>query len=421
MTFPQMRIALPQLASNVATMAKWCSANGVELWPHIKTTMCRPIVERQLAAGAAAVTVATADQAAVAASWGCRRILVANQMVNPIALQRIWRLDAEVMILVDSERGVVLAESAAREAGVITDVLIDIGRRGGRTGVRDGRAASTLAQRIRASRALRLVGVSAYEAVGPEATSREASALAVVDDHLRRAADVFVELVTMFETERPVFTAGGSTFPDRVVAAAAPVRAVPGAVVTLRSGCYIVHDHGLYQRVSPIAGLVPAVTVRAEVLSTPESGVVVVGAGKRDVPHDADLPTVLGAFDARATQRKRCRGTVAALYDHHAVVRLAEGNWPSGIWWTWGSRTPVGRLTAGRWWRSSTPTGGSSTSGRPTSSGPRAQSTEMRAQSAEMRAQSAEMRAQSAVSAGCRPRGGSGADPDRSASGSCCT
>ena len=73
---------------------------------------------------------------------------------------------------------------------------------------------------------------------------------------------------------------------------------------------------------SPIAGLAPAVTVRGEVISAPESGLVVVGAGKRDVPHDAGLPTVVGAWDARGTGRRECRGVVEGLYDHHMVLRL---------------------------------------------------------------------------------------------------
>src|SRR5690349_18027373 len=64
-------------------MAGWCEQRGVELCPHIKTTMTRPIVERQLAAGAWGVTVATVRQAGVALGWGLRRILIANEVVTP--------------------------------------------------------------------------------------------------------------------------------------------------------------------------------------------------------------------------------------------------------------------------------------------------------------------------------------------------
>ncbi|MFT4201454.1 MAG: amino acid deaminase, partial [Gordonia sp. (in: high G+C Gram-positive bacteria)] len=181
-----------------------------------------------------------------------------------------------------------------------------------------------LAQRVRAARTLRLVGVSAYEGVVP--ARRDDDVLRLVDEHCAAAVEVFIDLVAFFDTGTPVFTAGGSSFPDRVLAAIEPVRAVPGAVVALRSGCSAIHDHGMYARVSPIPGLAPAIAVRGEVLSAPEPGLVVVGAGKRDVPHDADTPTVIGAWDAKGRSRRTCVGVVGELYDHHTVLRVTDSD-----------------------------------------------------------------------------------------------
>ncbi len=346
-SYPQLRLSLPAVEANIAAMAHWCGAAKVHLWPHIKTTMCRPVVARQLAGGAQAVTVATLAQAIVAASWGCRKILIANEVVNPDALAQVCGLaaDAEVMLLLDSVSGLAAADNAARDAGVVLDVLIDVGRWGGRSGVRNEEDAIELAHRVRASRGLQLVGVSAYEGVGP--AQRDEETLRRVDDHCRLAAAVFVELVAYYGTGHPVFTAGGSAFPDRVVAALAPVRAVPGAVVALRSGCSVVHDHGMYQRVSPVGGLVPAVTVRGEVISAPEPSLVVVGVGKRDVPHDADLPTVLGAWDAKGRRHISCGGVVEALYDHHAVLQVTRAELVIGDLVDFGISHPCGAFD--RW------------------------------------------------------------------------
>ncbi|MFT4202122.1 alanine racemase, partial [Gordonia sp. (in: high G+C Gram-positive bacteria)] len=152
---PQLRLSLASLTSNIEATARWCADAGVELWPHIKTTMCRPIVERQLAAGASAVTVATPAQAATAAAWGCERILIANEVIGALPQVCAVADTTTVMVLVDSAAGVTAADAAARTAGVDLDVLIDVGRPGGRTGVRDGRQAVDLAQRVRAARTLR--------------------------------------------------------------------------------------------------------------------------------------------------------------------------------------------------------------------------------------------------------------------------
>ncbi|WFR70914.1 hypothetical protein P9209_15855 [Prescottella defluvii] len=68
-SLPQLQLSLPAVEHNVELMATWCRDRGVELCPHIKTTMTRPIVERQLRAGAWGVTVATAHQASIALEW----------------------------------------------------------------------------------------------------------------------------------------------------------------------------------------------------------------------------------------------------------------------------------------------------------------------------------------------------------------
>ncbi|QKT08586.1 alanine racemase [Gordonia sp. X0973] len=345
-SYPQLRLSLPRLESNLAAMAAWSGQAGVGHWPHIKTTMCQPIVSRQLAAGATGVTVATPAQAATAASWGCRRILIANEVVDAGELRRICRLtgDAQIMLLVDSAVGVAAADDAARETGVVLDILLDVGRPGGRSGVRDLAAAAEVAGLVHSARGLRLIGVSAYEGVVP--ASRDDQTLRLVDDHCALAVAAFVELVSGFETGAPVFTAGGSAFPDRVVAAVGPVRAVPGAQVIVRSGCYVVHDHGMYRRLCPVPGLAAAVTVRGEVLSVPEPGLLVVGAGKRDMPHDADLPSVIGAWDPHGRRGKVLSGSVEALYDHHAVLR-AEGDVTIGDLVDFGVSHPCGAFD--RW------------------------------------------------------------------------
>ncbi|WP_432829965.1 alanine racemase [Dactylosporangium sp. CA-092794] len=312
-TYPHMAVDMAAVEHNIAVMAAWCAERGVGLAPHVKTTMSEPIVRRQVAAGAAWLTVATVGQAGVVLSWGYRRVLIANEVVEPAALERLrgW-IDgeeaAEIVCLVDSAEGVERARRAFAASARGLGVMVDVGTAGGRTGVRDPRDARRLAELVHASTGLRLVGVAGYE--GVVAAARDDATLRAVDEHCRRTAGVFADLAELYETDAPVFSMGGSVFPDRVVAAR-PER----GTVLLRSGCYVTHDHGMYARVSPIPGLVPAITIRAVVLSAPEPGMVVLGAGKRELPHDAGLPVLLSAPGAEVT----------ALFDHHAVVTGAQG------------------------------------------------------------------------------------------------
>ena len=332
--YPQLRLDGDALENNIRVMAAWCRERGVELAPHVKTTMSAPIIERQLAAGAVGVTVATVDQVASALAWGHGRVLVANEIVDRFGLTRVrsWLEEdpgREIRCFVDSEAGVRAAGEVFDGGAVALEVLIDVGTPGGRTGVRSLDEGLLLAELVRATPGLRLVGVAGYEGVVPN--SRAEDTVAAVDRHCRLVRDVYLEAAKFFETAAPIYSMGGSAFPDRVVEFLPDRAQVPGTRIILRSGCYVTHDHGTYAAVSPVPGLIPAISVRAVVLSTPEEGMAVVGAGKRDLPYDAGLPTVLsartadGAEKTDGVEKKGAAAEVRNLFDHHAVLSGVTG------------------------------------------------------------------------------------------------
>ena len=327
--YPQLRLNRTALESNIRVMAAWCADRGVELAPQIKTTMSGPIIARQLGAGATGVTVATVDQAATALDWGHRNILVANEIVDRLGLDRVraW-LEQDsgrgIRCFVDSVPGI---EAAARifgaEAGPVLEVLIDVGTPEGRTGVRTVSEALAIADLIRAAPGLRLAGVAGYEGVVPN--RRDEATVAAVDRHCRLVRDVYLAAAPYFETPAPIYCMGGSAFPDRVVEFLPGADQVPGTRTVLRSGCYVTHDHGTYAGVSQVPGLTPAITVRAVVLSVPEAGMAVAGAGKRDLPYDAGLPVFLSARTPDGDGKPGATAVVRSLFDHHAVLTGVGG------------------------------------------------------------------------------------------------
>lgn len=326
--YPQLRLNSAALENNISVMAAWCRERGVELAPHVKTTMSAPIIERQMAAGAVGVTVATVDQVASALKWGHDRVLVANEIVDRFGLMRVrtWLGEdpaREIRCFVDSAAGVGAASEVFGGGPAALEVMIDVGTPGGRTGVRSLPEGLLLAGLVHAAPGLRLVGVAGYEGVVPN--SRAEATVTAVDRHCRLVRDVFLETAAFFETATPIFSMGGSAFPDRVVEFLPDAARVPGTRNILRSGCYVTHDHGTYAAVSPVPGLIPAISVRAVVLSTPEEGMAVVGAGKRDLPYDAGLPIFLSARTAEGGTKNNAAGVVRNLFDHHAVLTGVTG------------------------------------------------------------------------------------------------
>ena len=68
--------------------------------------------------------------------------------------------------------------------------------------------------------------------------------------------------------------------------------------------------------------LLPALELWTDVLSSPEPGRAIIGAGRRDAPYDAGLPTVLRAY-RRGEPVTLGTATVTELNDQHGFVSVA--------------------------------------------------------------------------------------------------
>jgi D-serine deaminase-like pyridoxal phosphate-dependent protein len=206
-----------------------------------------------------------------------------------------------------------------------------LGRFGARRRADDrgaGRRAATR-RRLRGDRHARrahgLVGVAGYEAALGHDIAPDAQA--AVTGYLRDVRDAAVRLAPLFETDRPIVTAGGSTYFDAV----ADVLSGDWRTV-VRSGAYLTHDDGLYARTSPLrAALQPALQVLAQVVSRPEPGLAVLTMGRRDVSFDQDMPVPLALADSVVTK----------LNDQHAYLRLGgDDSVEVGDWLEFGISHP---------------------------------------------------------------------------------
>jgi D-serine deaminase-like pyridoxal phosphate-dependent protein len=338
---PAMVLKESALDHNLAVVARYCRDHGVSLAPHGKTTMAPQLFERQLEAGAWGMTAATVSHVGVYRQFGVPRVLLMNELVEPAALR--WIADEltsdgefDFYCLVDSVAGVEAMTEALRGTGLERplQVLVELGIPNGRAGCRTQETGVEVAKAAAASPALELAGVEGFEGIIAE---RDLDAtLAAVDEFLARMRALTIELAragSFAGREEIVVTAGGSAFFDRVVACLTPEWGLELPVrVVLRGGCYLTHDSGLYERISPIGTrdggperLRSALETWGVVLSRPEPDLAIVGFGKRDVPFDIDLP--IPTLVSRNGELRDVRGTltVTALNDQHAYVRLAPG------------------------------------------------------------------------------------------------
>jgi D-serine deaminase-like pyridoxal phosphate-dependent protein len=344
--FPVVLLKESALDANVEIMRRFCREHGADLAPHGKTTMSPEIIERQLAAGAWALTAASVHQARTFRKFGVDRVIVANEVVDAQALR--WIADElaahpefECYSLADSREAVRFMDEALAGASVERplEVLIEMGVPGGRTGARELGSALAVADAVAASPVLRLAGVEAFEGVIGAADIDES--LAEVDRFVARLRELAEELGRrgyFDELDEVIVTAGGSAYFDRVVSGLAGLDAGRPTRLVLRSGCYVTHDSGHYEHLSPLGGrggaerLRPAIEAWGVVLSRPEPGLAIIGFGKRDVPYDLDLP-IPERVRRRDGRVEPLHGvSITALNDQHAFADTGEAELEVGDW-----------------------------------------------------------------------------------------
>ena len=333
---PVVVLSQPALDHNLRLMSRYCREHQVDLAPHGKTTMAPQLWARQLDEGAWGITAATPVQARAMRAAGVPRIVLADQLVDAGSIAWVAGELADpsfdLVCWVDSPRGVELLREGLAAAGAPRPlaVAIELGHRGGRAGCRTAEEALEVAGLVSSAPELVLAGVAGYE--GTVCSDRGPGCLAEVDGFLMGLRELTLDLLHRgaFEAAGEAFvSAGGSVFFDRVVAVLG--QGWPGEVrvrVVLRSGCYLTHDHGVYERNSPLAEAPveqrfrPAFEAWGAVLSRPERDVAVVGLGKRDVPSDIDLPRPLRVRRGDGTVGEAPALQVQRLMDQHAICTL---------------------------------------------------------------------------------------------------
>lgn len=339
-SWPVLVLRESALQHNAMLMARYTAEHGMSLAPHLKTSASPELAGYALRAGAWGITVATPHQARVFMAAGHSRILLANELVDrDFAREALGWLDGDeardFYCYVDSREGVAVLREALDgvETARPLPVLIEIGHAGGRGGCRGLDAVAAVRDAVQAADRLALAGVSGYE--GSVSHARDEQGLAAVANYLRsvRAAMELVLPQVDLRLAECVVSAGGSLYFDVVAAELGgwshdrPVRLIA------RPGAYLTHDQGLYGALSPLDGnaedqeparrLAPAIEVWAPVLSRPEPGLAILGAGRRDLNWDEGLPTPIEARNHEGRSRRGADGwTITGLNDQHAYLRV---------------------------------------------------------------------------------------------------
>jgi D-serine deaminase-like pyridoxal phosphate-dependent protein len=267
---PAILIDADAMERNLRSMQEACDAAGVELWPHIKTHKLVPVLRRQLELGAVGATCAKLGEAEAMLDSGVKRIFIAHSLVDLRLAPRLKAIAAQLdqlILAVTSELQCDALEEILSAADLRLPVLMAVDTGLGREGVRGPENAARLAERIRRSPRMELIGLythegHAYRAVAPGNAG----------ELVARVHQSLVEYAAAAGGELPLW-------PGCSVTAAIMARQV--GVKAVRPGSYVFGDMSLAESTGVMSVSNAALTILATVIDRPEPGLALIDAGSK--------------------------------------------------------------------------------------------------------------------------------------------
>jgi D-serine deaminase-like pyridoxal phosphate-dependent protein len=272
---PALVVDLDIMERNLARVGGYAREHGLRLRPHTKTHKSVRLARRQMAGGAAGLTVAKVSEAEVMRAAEPDDLLVAYPVIGHTKLARLTQVARQTRVTVALDSGFAARQlaDAARAGQVEIGVLAEVDVGLGRVGVNAGEALVELARTIEKLPHLRFAGIAFYPGHIKSLDESGRRALGELSDLVGGILDDFraagIEVGTV---------SGGSTptlFHSHEISGLTEIR--PGTYVfndlnTIRSGACGLEDC--------------AASILATVVSTARPGQMIIDGGSKTFSSD---------------------------------------------------------------------------------------------------------------------------------------
>ena len=187
---PALCVDLDKLDRNISKMQRALAANKLGTRPHAKTHRCAAIGKLQMKAGALGLCAAKLSEAEALMNDGLDKMCMTTSNLSSSKIRRAMRLRKKYpgfIQAVDFDQNARDLNDAAKEAGVIADVVIDVAV-GTRSGIPPGEEALQLAKLVDTLPNLKLRGLLSYDGGAQHITgfaARKERALRNIEENAR--------------------------------------------------------------------------------------------------------------------------------------------------------------------------------------------------------------------------------------------
>jgi D-serine deaminase-like pyridoxal phosphate-dependent protein len=266
---PSLVLDIDATRRNIELMATRLQSMSAGIRPHAKVHKSPDIARMQLDAGAVGLSMATVWEAAVMAAAGMDDLFVVNTVTSPDKIRVLAELarDRRVLVALDDASNAEALAAAARAAGSILGIMIEVNTGLKRCGVDTPEQALELARRVLDLKQLSLEGITGYEGHCSflldhherHAVQQEAMGLFVGVAEFLAAHDIPCRILSAGGTSTWVWTANH-----------------PG-ITEIQAGTYVFNDN-YYRHMAP--EFEQALTVQATVISAARDRFVLDAGGK---------------------------------------------------------------------------------------------------------------------------------------------
>lgn len=304
---PALLLDIASVQRNLQHMMLFLSGKGVRLRPHVKLYRANPeLVRMQMDAGAIGMTCAKLSEAEVLAAAGVQDILIANQIVSPIKIERLIKLTqiSDIKVAVDSRRNVIELAQAAKTHATSLGVLVEVNIGHNRCGVAPFQPTLDLVRLILEQSGLKFMGLMGYDGhctmkvaeFDRRSVSLQANRLLVETKQYVEDAGIVSEIVS-----------GAGTFTYRYACEE------PG-ITEVQAGTFLLMDTAF--RAHGVSEFEPTLSVLATVISRPgyagAEQLAIIDTGRKSISPQMGLPEV----------KRPAAAWVRSLSDEHGRVIL---------------------------------------------------------------------------------------------------
>ncbi len=274
LTTPSIVIDGPVVLRNMARLAAYTREHGIGLRPHTKTHKSVMLGRMQMAHGAVGLTVAKVGEAKVMAEVA-DDVLMAYPAVDRARCEELATLARKkaLRVGIDSKAAADALNAAAKSAGSVLGILVELDVGHHRTGVQNAAEALDLARDVSKLSGLRLDGLMFFPGQFSAATTNDETALREIDRFLS-------EVINAWRRDglEARIVSGGST-------PTAYRSHLMKGLTEIRPGTYVFNDMNCVRaRCATLEDC--AARIVATVVSTAVPGQIVLDAGSKTLTSD---------------------------------------------------------------------------------------------------------------------------------------